>query len=156
MRREEVHCLAADTTSIFKRILCPVVVEHSLKALDFAIRLTHQNGSKLYVLYVAAIPLGATELTSTADEEPYWEVAPRKRLETMAEEKLVGVVDGYELMTRSGEPAARILMAQGEIGADLIVMATHGRSGISHFFLGSVAERVVRESACPVLTIRPE
>jgi universal stress protein A len=74
----------------------------------------------------------------------------------MAEEKLVGVADGYELLTRSGEPAAGILMAQADISADLIVMATHGRTGISHFFVGSVAERVVRESGCPVLTIRPD
>lgn len=47
-------------------------------------------------------------------------------------------------------------MAQADISADLIVMATHGRTGISHFFVGSVAERVVRESGCPVLTIRPD
>jgi len=148
--------LAASTTSIFTRILCPVDLEHSFIALDFAIRLAHQNGARLYVLNVVAIPISAAELTSTADKEPFWEVATRKRLELMAEEKLVGVADGYELLTRSGEPAAGILMAQADIGADLIVMATHGRTGISHFFVGSVAERVVRESSCPVLTIRPD
>jgi universal stress protein A len=142
MRREELHCLAASTTSIFSRILCPVDLEHSFKALDFAIRLALQNGARLHVLNVAAIPFGATELSSTADTAPFWEV--------------VGVADGYELLTRSGEPAAGILMAQADISADLIVMATHGRTGISHFFVGSVAERVVRESGCPVLTIRPD
>ncbi len=148
--------MAAPTAGIFGKILCPVDLGHSFKALDFAIRLAQQNGARLYVLYVAAIPIGATELTSTADKEPFWEVTARKRLEMMAEEKLVGITDDYELITRSGEPAAGILMAQAEIGADLIVMATHGRTGISHFFLGSVAERVVRESPRPVLTIRPE
>lgn len=147
--------MAASTTSIFNRILCPVDLEHSLGALDFAIKLAGQNGARLYVLYVAAIPLGAAELTSTADKEPFWEVTARKRLEMMAEEKLVGVIDDYELMTRSGDPAAAILNTRTDIGADLIVMATHGRTGISHFFVGSVAERVVRESSCPVLTIRP-
>ena len=156
MRREELHCLGASTTSIFSRILCPVDLEHSFKALDFAIRLALQNGARLYVLNVAAIPIGATELSSTAQTEPFWEVTARKRLELMAEEKLVGVADGYELLTRSGEPAAGILAAQADIGADLTVMATHGRTGISHFFVGSVAERVVRESSCPVLTIRPD
>jgi universal stress protein A len=148
--------LAVNTTSIFNRILCPVDLEHSFKALDFAIRLAQQNGARLYVLYVAAIPIGATELSSTADQEPFWEVTARKRLEMMAEEKLVGIFDDYELITRSGEPAAGILMAQADVRADLIVMATHGRTGISHFFLGSVAERVVRESSCPVLTLRPD
>jgi len=148
--------LAASTSSIFSRILCPVDIEHSLKALDFAITLARQNGARLYVLYVAAIPFGATELTSTADQEPFWEVTGKRRLEMMAEEKLVGVVDHYELMTRSGEASAAILMAQADVDADLIVMATHGRTGISYFFLGSVAEKVVRESDCPVLTIHPE
>lgn len=148
--------MAASTTSIFSKILCPVDLEHSFKALDFAVRLAHQNGARLYVLNVAAIPMGGAELTSTADKEPFWEVTARKRLELMAEEKLVGVADDYELLTRSGEPAAAIAMAQADIGADLIVMGTHGRTGISHFFLGSVAERVVRESGCPVLTVRPD
>jgi universal stress protein A len=147
--------LAADTASIFSRILCPVDLEHSLMALDFAIRLARQNGAALYVLHVVPIPMGATELSSTADPEPYWEVPARQRLEQMAEEKLVSVVDHYELLIRSGDPAARILMAQAEVGADLIVIATHGRTGLSHFFVGSVAERVVREAPCPVMTIRP-
>lgn len=146
----------AGTTSIFSRVLCPVDLEHSLKALDLAIRLVRQHGARLYVLNIAAIPVGALEMTSTADQEPFWEIAMRKRLEQMAEEKLVGVVHDYELLTRSGEPAAGILSAQADIGADLIVMATHGRTGISHFFVGSVAERVVREARCPVLTIRPD
>jgi universal stress protein A len=148
--------LESDSAPIFSRVLCPVDLEHSLKALDFAIRLARQNRAMLYVLHVVPIPIGATELSSSADEEPYWEVPARKRLEQMAEEKLAGVIDHYELLMRSGEPAARILMAQGEVGADLIVMATHGRSGLSHFFLGSVAERVVREAPCPVMTIRPD
>jgi universal stress protein A len=148
--------LAATTASIFTKILCPIDLGHSLKALDFAIRLVQQNSARLYVLYVAAIPVGATELTSTADTEPFWEITAKKRLQLMAEEKLVGVLDGYNLMVRSGDPAAGILTAQADIGADLIVMGTHGRTGITHFFLGSVAESVIREAGCPVLTLRPE
>jgi universal stress protein A len=148
--------LPSDTASIFSRILCPVDLEHSLKALDFAIRLARQNGAKLYLLHVAAIPIGATELSSMADQEPYWEVPARQRMERMAGQKLAGVLDNYELLMRSGEPATRILIAQTEVHADLIVMATHGRTGLTHFFLGSVAERVVREAVCPVMTIRPD
>lgn len=140
--------------AIFKKILCPIDFNHSLHALDFAIRLAQQNGAKLCVLNVAAIPVGAAELSSGL-EEPFWEVTARTRLELIAEQKLVNKVD-YELMTRSGDPGAGILMAAADAHADLIVMATHGRTGISHFFLGSVAERVVREANCPVLTIRPD
>jgi universal stress protein A len=53
-----------------------------------------------------------------------------------------------------GLPADAILRAARRTRADLIVMGTHGRSGLSRVFLGSVAERVVRESRCPVLTVR--
>jgi universal stress protein A len=141
-------------TKIFNKILCPVDFDHSLHALDFAIRLTNQNDATLYVLNVAAIPMGAAELSSSADTEPFWEVTARTRLELLAEEKLVSAVK-YELMTRSGDAAAGILQAAVDAGADVIVMATHGRKGLSHFFIGSVAEVVVRESTCPVLTIRP-
>jgi universal stress protein A len=141
------------TTKIFNKILCPVDFDHSLNALDFAIRLARQNDAKLCVLNVAPIPIGAAELTSGL-EQPFWEVTAKARLELIAEEKLVSTV-GYELMTRSGDASAGILTAATEEKVDLIVMSTHGRSGISHFFLGSVAERVVREANCPVLTIRP-
>jgi nucleotide-binding universal stress UspA family protein len=54
-----------------------------------------------------------------------------------------------------GEPGARIRDAETRFDADLVVMATHGRRGVTHLVLGSVAERIVRESTVPVLTIRP-
>jgi nucleotide-binding universal stress UspA family protein len=98
--------------------------------------------------------MGAAELSSSADPVPFWEVTARTRLELLTEEKLVSIVK-YELITRSGDAAIGILQAAADAGVDLIVMATHGRRGLSHFFIGSVAERVVRESTCPVLTVRP-
>jgi len=141
------------TTKIFNKILCPVDFDHSLDALDFAIKLARQNDAKLWVLNVASIPIGAAELTSGL-EQPFWEVTAKSRLELIAKQKLVNTVE-YELITRSGDAGEEILGAATETHADLIVMSTHGRSGIRHFFLGSVAERVVREATCPVLTIRP-
>jgi nucleotide-binding universal stress UspA family protein len=148
--------LPATTANVFHTILCPIDFDHSFQALDFAIRLAQQNSARLYVLNVATIPLGAIELASTADTEPFWETNAKQRLQLMAEEKLAGVLDSYDLMTGSGDPAAGILAAQTTVGADLIVMGTHGRRGIEHFFLGSVAESVVREASCPILTLRPE
>lgn len=143
-----------NTAKIFNKILCPIDFDHSLDALDFAIRLARQNDAKLYALNVATIPIGAAELTSGLDEQPFWEVTAKARLEQIAKQKLVNTVE-YELITRSGDASAGILTAAVEEHIDLIVMTTHGRSGISHFFLGSVAERVVREASCPILTIRP-
>mgnify|MGYP003288102568 CR=1 FL=1 len=54
-----------------------------------------------------------------------------------------------------GIPYRKIIEVAAEEQADLIVMATHGRTGLSHLVMGSVAERVVRTAPCPVLTIRP-
>jgi len=53
-----------------------------------------------------------------------------------------------------GRPADAIVRFAQERAVELIVMATHGRTGLSHFFLGSVAEQVVRQASCPVLTVR--
>ncbi len=53
-----------------------------------------------------------------------------------------------------GHPPTEIVNASREDKVDLIVLSTHGRSGVSHLLFGSVAERVVRSAACPVLTIR--
>jgi len=52
----------------------------------------------------------------------------------------------FELLARKGNAAKEILRAVPETGVDSVVMATHGRKGVGHFFLGSVAEKVVRES----------
>ena len=58
------------------------------------------------------------------------------------------------VMIEIGEPGDVIIGVQSKLEADLIVMATHGRKGLKHLVLGSVAERVVRESGVPVLTVR--
>jgi nucleotide-binding universal stress UspA family protein len=55
-----------------------------------------------------------------------------------------------------GDPATSIVQAAKEENVDLIVMSTHGRSGIKGLFFGSVAEKVVRSAECPVLTIKPK
>ncbi len=58
--------------------------------------------------------------------------------------------------TETGQAATAIVQHAEECRADLIIMGTHGRSGLAHMLLGSVAEKVVRTAACPVLTIRPD
>jgi universal stress protein A len=60
-----------------------------------------------------------------------------------------------KLEVRVGSPAGEIVAAASELKVDLICIGTHGRGGIAHFLLGSVAEKIVRHAPCPVLTIRP-
>jgi CBS domain-containing protein len=61
----------------------------------------------------------------------------------------------YEVLTRIGDPAVAIIRTAEELNADLVVIATHASRGRPRAFAGSVAERVVRESLCPVVTVRP-
>lgn len=62
----------------------------------------------------------------------------------------------YQVLVKSGNPAEMIKLVAEQIGADLIVMATHGRHGLAHFMLGSVAEKVIREAPCLVMMVRPD
>jgi nucleotide-binding universal stress UspA family protein len=62
----------------------------------------------------------------------------------------------HEAVVYTGDIIASILQAQADYHPDLLVMATHGRRGLSRMFLGSVAEAVVRKATCPVLTVRDE
>ena len=60
----------------------------------------------------------------------------------------------WHVRVATGDPADAIVRMAQEIGADLIIMGTHGRTGLPHILLGSVAEKVVRHAFCPVLTIK--
>jgi CBS domain-containing protein len=75
----------------------------------------------------------------------------RQRLGEIARTHLVDLK--HEILTHIGDTAPAILHAEKHYAADLVVMATHGRQGISRVFLGSTAEMVLRESSCPVMTV---
>jgi len=145
---------------LFLRILSPVDFhDNSLAALEYAAQFARQYDATVYLLHV--IP--PDELHRHRDvyrpEESggadiHWaEKVAKEKLHEIAQQRLSGGIR-YEILTRVGDAAVSILAAAAEVGAELIVMATHGRMGLSHFFLGSVAEQVVREASCPVLTIR--
>lgn len=138
---------------LFKKILCPIDFDdNSLAALDSARDLALESDATLYLVNVVFQPLATPgfplEPRPVISEEP-----SRLALEKLARERLHGKVR-YELLVRIGKPAELINQAAEELDVDLIVMATHGRSGVGHLFLGSVAEHVVRTAKCPVLTIR--
>ncbi len=141
--------------ALFKKILCPIDFdENSLAALCYARDLAVKNDATLHVLHVIYLPLGGPKFPL----EPYPTVSedPSKlELEKIAREHLEGRAR-YELATRTGKPADAICQAAEDFDADLIVMATHGKTGVTRLFLGSVAEHVVRASRRPVLTIRPK
>jgi len=79
----------------------------------------------------------------------------REALDNLQRSALAKGAKQVEVMQRTGHPATEICTLARDGGFDLIAMGTHGRSGVSRMFIGSVAERVVRMAPCPVLTIRP-
>lgn len=90
--------------------------------------------------------------------QPFWDHAHRMahtKLSLMRQQFL-GAHAQVELVVREGLAAEDILRVAEEKSVDLIVMATHGRSGVRRLVLGSVTEKVVRAAACPVLTVRSE
>ncbi len=144
-------------TTLFSKIMCPIDFEHdSMDALDLACRLAKQNSSTVYLLTVIGIPPPAATALPPVPifPNPEFEAETRRRLEAIAQEKLAEV--SHEVFVASGNAAPEILNLAAEQKIDLIVMGTHGRIGVKHFLLGSVAERVVRESPVPVLTIHPK
>jgi universal stress protein A len=140
---------------LFRKILCPIdFSEHSVAALDVALKMAQQNDATVYLLNVVPLPAGAAGFQPVPMEPyPYVEKDRREQLEKLAQERIPAAVR-YEAVVISGDPAERVLETARGLDADLIVMGTHGRRGLSHLFLGSVAERVVRESPIPVLTAR--
>jgi nucleotide-binding universal stress UspA family protein len=134
----------------FKRILCPIDFDpNSLAALRLAAELAQERKATLHLLHVVALPSGPEVALPFAKME----AAARTRLERTARQ--IKIKARYEVEVVLGDPGVEVLQVAKHVGADLIVMATHGRKGLRHLLLGSVAEAIVRSAPCPVLTIRP-
>jgi universal stress protein A len=132
-----------------KRILVPVdFSDGSLEALRYAMRLAEPLGARLIVLHVVEVILHYAAAVDILLEEQLR--ATRRRLSQLLEELRLGKAHG---IVQVGVPYRVIVDTAGRLGAELIVMGTHGRSGVSRFLAGSVAERVVRMAKCPVLTV---
>jgi|ERR1017187_9444 nucleotide-binding universal stress UspA family protein len=139
-----------------KRILVPVDFSHCTReALDFAAVLARQFGASLAVLnvitpYYAVDPYG---MNPPGDFEPDLVSCAEKQLQHLVSQALPPEVSSQTLVRR-GRPANEIIEAAKELDADLIVLPTHGHTGLKHVVFGSTAEYVVRHALCPVLTVR--
>ena len=144
---------------VLKRILVPTdFSEPSERALDYARALAPALGCTVDVLHVIEEPFvhGWTVEGYVANLPEF-----RSSLEARAREELAkGVPESVEehsrfsVAVRFGNPFTEIARYAEEARIDLVVMGTHGRGGVAHLLLGSVAERVVRTAPCPVLTVR--
>ena len=147
--------LSADVGGVMmitvKRILVPTdFSETSDAALEYASGLAQTFDAQLYLLHVP----GKTGENFEADFPiNQFEKVARERLETLVSQQEARELRP-EYAMRIGTPSDEILRYADDRDIDLIVMGTHGRSGVAHMLLGSVAEKVVRGAMCPVLTVR--
>jgi nucleotide-binding universal stress UspA family protein len=139
----------------YQKILCPIDFdENSSNALERAIEIARHF--KAAVILVHAVPLVAQfgDVPLPIDLYRDQQKAALAKLNEIASRKLGGIE--HKTVAYTGDVAGSIVTAVDQFQPDLLVMATHGRTGLAHFVLGSVAEAVVRRASCPVLTIHGE
>jgi nucleotide-binding universal stress UspA family protein len=136
-----------------KTILVPVDFSDSGKpALSYAASLARQSGASLRLLHVLEFPHFRPDFPHQTMDVSDWRERVNRDFGALQTSRFLGIRTTSEI--REGLPFQAIVDAARDIGADLIVMATHGRTGLQHVLLGSTAERVVRHAECPVLVIR--
>jgi nucleotide-binding universal stress UspA family protein len=122
-------------------------------AFRLACALARDHGARLIVLHVVPPPqsVGYDEMPITSPLSPDYKKELEDKLRRfMAVDPNLRVAGRLE----EGFPADEILRTAQETKADLIVMGTHGRTGLGRLLMGSVAEQVMRKAACPVLTVK--
>jgi nucleotide-binding universal stress UspA family protein len=146
---EEAQIPAANVFGL-KKILVPVdFSDCSKKALQYAIPFARQFGAELTLISVVepypAVPeMAPTDVETIGDTKRELEKLRQSVPETVRARTLL----------RTGSPPTEIVDAASDLGTDLIIIATHGRKGLSRVVLGSTTEKVVRHAPCPVLIVR--
>jgi universal stress protein A len=146
---------------MLQKILVPTDhSKNSEEAFQYALDWAKINKSTIYVVHVIDLSYPElTYLTKTGqfdEEQNIFDEAFKETDEFInrvaGNEKGMGI----ERLVKKGDPSEEIIRAAKEKEADLIIMSTHGRKGLSHVLIGSVAEKVVRSAPCPVLTLKPK
>jgi len=149
------------TTSVkagVNKILVPVDFSAGSRlALRYAAPLAQRLGAKITLVYVDPIPFLAAELHNhplvLPDDEA--DAAIARELTNLAAQQ-IGAAFPVETLVRRGKAGVEIVAAAEELGSDLILMPTHGYTGLKRTLFGGTADHVVRHAPCPVCTIRNE
>jgi nucleotide-binding universal stress UspA family protein len=149
----------ADEPFKIKKILVPVDFSPlSKKALRYAVPFARQHQARLVLVhavepvlypenYIGALPPDIEDVNISRAK------AAKKQLAAVCEDEVAKAI-ASETVVHIGRPYEEIISIAKDQNADLIIIATHGRKGLKHAFLGSTAERVVRHAPCPVLVVR--
>ena len=140
-----------------ERILVPTDFSDCAKqAIEYGSELAKRFGAELHLLHVVQPIVMAYAYGAAIPEEALHPEGPAKKELDDVEVPDVEHISRVERSVRSGTPFVEIVRCAKQNKMDLIVIGTHGRTGLNHMLLGSVAEKVVRKASCPVLTVRPE
>ena len=142
----------------YRSILTPIQFDDpTYLALGYAKRLAGDSGATLHLLHVIEKFPALGEPPISENDNIREEDEARKTLDEVGRQYLGDAK--YRIHVAAAAPrslAKAVVQVAGEVDADLIVMKTHGRKGLAHLLVGSVAEEVVRSAPCPVLTLTSE
>jgi nucleotide-binding universal stress UspA family protein len=139
-------------------VLVPIdFSDYSKSALRYAVNFAKSFNAEIILIYVVEpviyppdFSMGQIAMPSINTE---WDDRAKDELQKLAKSEVIGAVKAKTII-KTGKPFVEIIETAKEENVDLIIIATHGRSGVEHILFGSTAEKVVRKAPCPVLTLR--
>lgn len=140
------------------KVLVPIdFSDYSKSALKYAVNFAKSFNAEIILIYVVEpviyppdFSMGQIAMPSINTE---WDDRAKEELQKLAKSEIVGSAN-VKTVIKTGKPFVEIIETAKEENVDLIIIATHGRSGVEHILFGSTAEKVVRKAPCPVLTLR--
>jgi len=141
-----------------KKILVPIdFSDYSKSALKYAVSFAKLFNSEMVLIYVVEpviyppdFSMGQIAIPSVNTE---WDKTAIEQLEKLSKSEIPGNIK-VKTLVKTGKPFVEIIETAANENIDLIIIATHGHSGVEHILFGSTAEKVVRKAPCPVLTLR--
>ena len=142
---------------MIKNILVPIdFSDYSKKALEYAVSFAKKFKARMHLVYVIEPIIGPIDIELMVDHEQIHKDIEKnalKELRKLINDEIDPEIKAY-ILTKNGKPFYEINKAASENDIDLIIISTHGQTGIKHLLFGSTAEKVVRKAPCPVLTLR--
>jgi len=140
------------------KILTPIdFSDYSKKAFEYAVEFAEHFNASITLVYVVEPQIYPADFTMGQVAIPNID----SNLTEAAEKELLSLIDSNDFdktridyKIRIGQPFHEIIETAAEFDVDLIIIATHGHTGVEHLLFGSTAEKVVRKAPCPVLTLR--
>ncbi|MCP3983218.1 MAG: universal stress protein [bacterium] len=139
------------------RILVPIdFSEHAEPVLEWAAHLAEEHHSEIILLHAYHLPVEFQQLEGAYLPQDFWDTVKDEAKQGLTTHSEALRARGIQVrpVVREGYPATVIEDEAANEEVDLIVIGTHGLSGLKHLLLGSIAERVVQKAPCPVLTVK--